>query len=424
MKNLTGKSIVHIFQKTLNLLEPRLTDHGRRVTYILRCMLEYEGSYSKKQLDRYLLIGLLHDIGAYKTDEIDQMLTFDCENVWSHSIYGYLYLCYLSPLKEEAAILLYHHLDYNKFGNIEYENRHIAMYLNIADRVDILLCQNHGLKNLQFLEKYRDTRFSGEGIDLLYLADKKYHILDSLNDDSYKEQLEYWTNPLYLKEEDCKDCLRLIAYSIDFRSEKSLLRIVITSIIAYHIALLLQFDEMEKKLLSYASLVYDIGMLGIPHQIISAPRKLDHAEQDLMRTHVRIMETLLDGNMDESVIRIAKGHHEKLDGSGYPHSLKGSQIDKLQRTLAIADIISALSCGNNRRIAYDRKEIINTVTNEALTGKLDIHIVKIVTQNLDSIMEGAIPICDDILKNYRAIKEQFAAINAKFKKFNQKIVLE
>ena len=424
MKNMNGKSIVHIFQRTLNLLEPRLTDHGRRVAYILRCMLEYEGSYNKKQLDRYLLVSLLHDIGAYKTDEIDQMLTFDCGNVWSHSIYGYLYLRYLSPLKDEAAILLYHHLDYNKFGNIEYENRHIAMYLNIADRVDILLCQSSGLKNLQFLEKYRDIRFSGEGIDLLYLADKKYHILDSLNDDSYKEQLEYWSSSLYLKEEDCKDCLRLIAYSIDFHNEKSLLRIVITSIIAYHIALLLQFDDEEKKLLSYAALVYDIGMLSIPHEIISAPRKLDDSERELMRTHVTTMENLLHGNMDESVIRIAGGHHEKLDGSGYPRHLKGPQIDKLQRTLAIADIISALSCGNNRRIAYDRKEIINTVTNEALTGKLDIHIVKIVTQNLDRIMEDSIPICDEILKNYRAIKEQFDTINAKFEKFNQRNEME
>lgn len=418
MKSTTGKSIVNIFQETLNLLEPILVDHGGRVAYMLRCMLEYKGGYSKEQLDKYMIIGLLHDIGAYKTDEIDRLLTFDCKNVWSHSIYGYLYLRYLSPLKEEAAILLYHHLDYNKFGNIDYDSKEIAMYLHIVDRVDSLLCQNAYLKMLPLFEKERDRRFSGEGIDLFYQADKKYNILESLQNNHYHKSLEYWGNTIALNESDYEDCLKLVAYSIDFKSEKTLMRVLITNIIASHIASLLQFNTEEKNLLSYAALVHDFGMLGIPTKITNAPRKLEAAERKLVQTHVAVMENILSGNIGEEIIQIAAGHHEKLDGSGYPRGLKGDQINKLQRALAIADIMSALSCGNNRRIAYDRKEIINTITNEASAGKLDSDIVKIVVENIDGIMEDSTSSCDELLENYRAIKEQFDTINAKFKQFN------
>lgn len=418
MKKVTGKAVLRIFQRTIHLLEPRLVNHGGRVAYILRCMLECDGRYRKAQLDRFLVLGMLHDIGACKTDEIDQMLTFDCRRVWKHSVYGYLFLRYLSPLREDATSLLYHHLDYNRFDRIDCPNKEIAMYLNIADRADILLC--HRLKKLDAgeLEAGRGARFSGAGLDLFYRADKQFAMVEQLGGIGYQKQLDAWFEEVDFGEEECKEYLKLLNYIIDFKSEKTVLRTVTTSVVGLYIADLLAFTQQERDLFYYALLVYDLGMLGIPDSITNAPRALSETERRRMQTHVRLMAEVMGDDLDEGVVRVAMGHHEKLDGSGYPNRLQDAQIDKLQRALAVADILSALSCGNRRRMAYKREDIVRTMTEEATTGKLDIKIVSLVVENLDTIMKHAVPYRDQLLTNYRAIKEQSDLILMKFDSFD------
>ena len=91
-------------------------NHGERVGYMLYQMLRDSERYSEKEALEIFNLGVFHDIGAYKTDEIDKMVKFEADNVWEHSIYGYLFLKYLSPLKEraEAIPVSYTHLDVYK----------------------------------------------------------------------------------------------------------------------------------------------------------------------------------------------------------------------------------------------------------------------------------------------------------------------
>lgn len=61
------------------------------------------------------LVSLLHDIGAYRTEDIDHLVEFEAD-VWEHAFYGYLFFKELSPLAEYAEVVLYHHMANDKFG--------------------------------------------------------------------------------------------------------------------------------------------------------------------------------------------------------------------------------------------------------------------------------------------------------------------
>lgn len=413
-----GASTVNILRNTLNLLDDRLIDHGDRVAYLLYKMLELKGGFTKKELDTYLILGILHDISAYKTDEIDQMLTFDSEGVWSHSIYGYLYLKYLSPMQDYAEILLYHHLDYQKFKTIEYHLKHISMYLFIADRVDILLNLNHGIFTKKMMEKYRDTKFWGEGLDLFYQANQQYHLVRNLKDDSYKKELGQLISRIELTSDECREYLKMLVFMVDFREENSVLRTVHTNIMAIGISREMSLSPQEANILYYATLVYDLGMLSVPESIIKAARHLSELEMDTVRLHVDTMVMILSGNINKKVIDTAKAHHEKLDGSGYPDQLKGSQISRLQRILTVSDIVGALNCENGRRKAYDKDKVIDVLTEEAKAGKLCPQVVQIVVDNYDKIQETASEIFEKVMKNYWLIKESYDIIIARFEKYN------
>lgn len=99
-------------------------------------------------------------------------------------------------------------------------------------------------------------------------------------------------------------------------------------------------------ILTYASMMHDVGKIAIPDSILMKPGRLTRAEWDIMRTHTTAGEKLLSGSdsalLDASV-QIAGAHHEKWDGSGYPRGLKGEEIPLYARIVAVADVFDALT---------------------------------------------------------------------------------
>ncbi|MFA7242774.1 MAG: HD domain-containing phosphohydrolase [Sulfuricellaceae bacterium] len=113
-------------------------------------------------------------------------------------------------------------------------------------------------------------------------------------------------------------------------------------------AQLIDSDYVEN--LYIASPLHDIGKVGIPDPILLKPGRLSAEEFDIMKTHAaRGAETLRavnQKNNNNSFVRIgieiAESHHEKWDGTGYPHGLAGNAIPLSGRILALADVYDAL----------------------------------------------------------------------------------
>ena len=116
---------------------------------------------------------MIHDMGAYKTEDIDDMIQFETKIYMAHSIYGYLFLKYLSPLNKESKVLLYHHLNCEDYQENDYPLLPIASYIYLADRLDIYHKSLGDSFQFDMLKKHEGTRYTSKALFLLEKAMEK-----------------------------------------------------------------------------------------------------------------------------------------------------------------------------------------------------------------------------------------------------------
>lgn len=106
----------------------------------------------------------------------------------------------------------------------------------------------------------------------------------------------------------------------------------------------LKLPKGQLKLLGLGAMLHDIGKAAIPQSILLKKGKKTSSELKLLQSHTvvgaRIAESLPD--VEQEVVHVIRHHHELLDGSGYPSQLKGDQISKICRIVAIANIYDNL----------------------------------------------------------------------------------
>ena len=114
----------------------------------------------------------------------------------------------------------------------------------------------------------------------------------------------------------------------------------------YHPRFADYLDDRTIDALAKSAPLHDIGKVGIPDHILLKPGKLTPEEFEVMKGHARLGFELLNGSGSEIVragAEVAISHHEKYDGSGYPHGLQGTKIPIFGRIVAVADVFDALT---------------------------------------------------------------------------------
>ena len=114
---------------------------------------------------------------------------------------------------------------------------------------------------------------------------------------------------------------------------------------AMELARTLGLSADEQEVLRYASPMHDIGKLGIPDRILQKPGKLTPEEWEVMKQHTLIGARMFQSSRSpilKAASDIARTHHEKYDGSGYPHGLKGKEIPLFGRIVALVDVFDAI----------------------------------------------------------------------------------
>ncbi|MCC6075289.1 HD-GYP domain-containing protein [Pseudomonas sp. GCM10022188] len=112
--------------------------------------------------------------------------------------------------------------------------------------------------------------------------------------------------------------------------------------------------------LRQAATMHDVGMVGIPDRILLKPGPLDDEETQVMQRHTELGYQFLSDVSGNALLQlgaeIARYHHERWDGSGYPHGLKGDAIPLSARMVALCDVYDALRAERPFKPAWTPKE--------------------------------------------------------------------
>ena len=416
MEYIKSKDIFVLMRDTLRMVYPRLIEHGSRVAYMVYKMLEEKGGYEEFELADIVMVATLHDIGAYKTEAgaLNDMLRYESRDSRAHTIYGYLFFKYLSPVEDLARVIMYHHTDYEQLKKVDYEHKNLAAYINIAEKMDIYSTAMGNQFNMQMFHKQAGTKLSEEGLNLFYQVAKKHDIFTKLKTDEYKKELDYIIDFMLFSNEDKKKFLEMLMYCLGFRTEDAVIDAITTISICDELAEKLLLTGEERERLYYGALLHDLGMLAIPKEIIEAPRKLNSEEIKTLRKHVGVTERILEKRMRSDVVAIATGHHERGDGSGYPKKLRNKHMTQEQRILQVADSVKGMINKRSYREPLHKEEVISILREEAAKDRLNQLIVNTMINFYDSIMDNVKIKSAEIMKMYQTLNSQYSQVSKRF----------
>jgi diguanylate cyclase (GGDEF)-like protein/putative nucleotidyltransferase with HDIG domain len=164
----------------------------------------------------------------------------------------------------------------------------------------------------------------------------------------------------------------------------------------------LGLSEAELNALRAASMLHDIGKLAVPEQILSKPGKLTPEEFDRMKIHPIVGAEILDRvQFPYPVVPIVRSHHEKWDGTGYPHGLKGQGIPIGARILSVVDCFDALTSERPYRRAMSADEAMKHLISEIETS-FDPRVVEAI--------EKRYPELEQVVSRSQSTKSPFPSV--------------
>lgn len=186
-----------------------------------------------------------------------------------------------------------------------------------------------------------------------------------------------------------------LAKATAFKDEETGLHVLRVAHYAQRIAESYGCTPQWCKDLFHAAPLHDIGKIGIPDAVLGKPGKLNDSEWALMKTHTELGAQLLEGDDSDVMVlarAIARHHHERYDGTGYPCGLKGDEIPLEARIVAIADVFDALISARPYKPSLSHEQAFAIIADAAGTH-LDPELVSHFLRQRDAMIA--------ISQNYR-----------------------
>ena len=158
-----------------------------------------------------------------------------------------------------------------------------------------------------------------------------------------------------IKQRERETVLRL-SKAAEYRDPETGAHILRMAHFSMLIARELGLSEDQQQLLLEAAPMHDIGKVGIADAVLLKPGRLTPEEFEVMKQHAVFGYELLSGSSSillQTGAEIARGHHEKYDGTGYPYGIKGDDIPIFSRIVAVADVFDALTSERPYKKAWE-----------------------------------------------------------------------
>lgn len=151
----------------------------------------------------------------------------------------------------------------------------------------------------------------------------------------------------------------------------------------------LHLRDGERKMLEYASLLHNIGVVGIPNKLLNKQGPLTDEERRLINSHPTLAQMLIKQTEElSSILPIILYHHERYDGGGYPKGLKGEEIPYLARVLSVVDAYNAMISPRPYRRRLTREQAIAELKRHA-GSQFDPQVTAAFLELLEQEQSGA-----------------------------------
>ncbi len=192
--------------------------------------------------------------------------------------------------------------------------------------------------------------------EFLVKEDERIIREDDIEREALLDQLDHAAAKISERENQMLALLNSLALAKDYETGGHVIRTQkYLTLLAYRLQEMDQFQEVlagsKIETLSKVAPLHDIGKMGVPDAVLRKAGALSDDERKSIEAHTLIGESILsaaefgemaDGDLITIAIKVAGGHHERWDGSGYPRGLVGEEIPAEARIMAVADVYDAL----------------------------------------------------------------------------------
>lgn len=404
--------LIKAFSSALDLVSRAVADHHVHVGYLSARLGERLGLDPQRRSE-LLLAALLHDAGAISMNVALEGLDFE-RDVDAHARAGAALLSTCPRLARASQVVLLHHVPWRELDQSRRRDQD-ACIIHLADRADVQF--KRGVPLAEQAERMLGRLEPGRG--WLYASEHMDALRDVLLDPATAEGLQnpgayLHTGPGERPENEVLDTDGIIAFSnlfsliIDWRSPFTATHSTGVAETSRVLARWLGFSPDGAKVVYVAGLLHDIGKLGVPLDILEKPASLTAEELVEMQLHARRSLDILGGVPGLEQVALWGGqHHERLDGTGYPHGRKGDELDLATRIVAVADVFTAITEDRPYRKGMPYATAMSVLRTQARDGLLDGRVVEALLERFDEV--------DDVRRRSQTrARQEFDRVLAEF----------
>ena len=192
---------------------------------------------------------------------------------------------------------------------------------------------------------------------------KNYGITNSYTFDCLPEKVEEifaHKNPYFDSNEEIEHFISSLVIALESKDAYSKNH---SARVAKYASLIAEDMGKNKEFISdvnVAGLFHDLGKIGVPDSILLKPSQLTNEEFSIIKQHPAQSERICAPiKVFDKLLPIIRGHHERIDGNGYPDGLRGEEIPEKARIIAIADAFDALTSNRAYRKAFDLNKVLD-----------------------------------------------------------------